>query len=294
MAKQGKEDLLLKRLAKLDREADQGSERAETALDNPNDNAVQGLKQTLQGLRWLGNFTYNAVSVAKQAWDTVGRPVWNAVSPPFAWGYRQYMDKVWSRFAYKDGDDGERRFAPRKAGLVLAFTAAAAMAVVPTFNLAVEGGIMASTIRDDTVYLHTVVSHGDNTYSVKGCDTLGDCGTEDAVYYNVEKSFARHLYSLFNDGSLHIPKKLVGTVSPDSNNQCDVTIYGTVYEKAMQNFEIYPELLDISCTRVDMNGNPLGDAVTPGDVDVDVQEIVAPVAPAPAAPATVQPGMAPS
>lgn len=282
-----KDDDLLKRLERLEKKANRGSNSASQAIDNPSDGAAVGVRQTLEGLSYLGDFIHKAGIMARYAWDKVGSPIWSVFKPVANWVGSNYMNRVWRPYAYKkDENTGERVFSKKRAGAIMCLTAAFAMAAVPvatgTLKVGVDAAKMASTTRVETVYLHTANSHGDNTYSVKGCETLAECSTQDAVYYNVESSTAKHIWSLFNKGSLYVPKRVIGTVAPDANNRCDVTIYGAYYEKAMQQIGIYPELLDISCVRVDAQGNPLGTNLNAPASVQQVQNGAQQVAPAPA------------
>jgi hypothetical protein len=286
--RQKRDDDLLKRLERLEKKANRGSDAAGAAIDNPSDGAAVGLRQTLEGLGYLGDFVHKAGIMARYAWDKVGSPIWSVFKPVANWIGSTYMNRVWRPYAYKnDENSGERIFSKKRAGAVMCLTAAFAMAAVPvatgTLKVGVDAAKMATSTRVETVYLHTANSHGDNTYSVKGCDTLAECSTEDAVYYNVESSTAKHIWSLFNKGSLYVPKRVIGTVAPDANNRCDVTIYGAYYEKAMQQFGIYPELLDISCVRVDAQGNPVGSPVDAAPINSQqVQNVQQQVVNAPA------------
>ena len=126
---------------------------------------------------------------------------------------------------------------------------------------------MAFTTRDEVVYMHTPNPHDDGTYSAKGCDVLGECDPSNVAYFNIRPSFMKHAYWLFKHGSLYIPKTVVGTISPGANNKCDVKVYGAYYEKLYQQIDFYPDILDITCVRVDDHDKPISEPVTPANVD---------------------------
>jgi len=256
------DDETLRRLKRLEQAAARGSQNADKATEDPNAGAAIGIREALYGLSWLGKAFHRAAQMGQFVWDNVGKPVWRFMEPAVGGIYRFYRDNIWP-MAYTTNAEGEKVFSPKKAGVVLTATFMAAAMLVPTANLAYEGMMMGTTMRTQTVYLHTVNDHNDGSYSIKGCDNLTQCETKDSAYYNVDTSIARHLWSLFNKGSLFVPRRLVGTVAPDGNNRCEIKVYGAYYEKFMQNFENYPELLDITCVRVDNQGNPIGPAVTP-------------------------------
>lgn len=255
-------DDFLKRLDRLEKKAARGSAHAEDALNNPNEGAA-GVGDFLARLGSLGRFFETIGFAAKSVWINVLRPVWQTVEPIASWIGRKYRDKIWNRFAYSTAPDGGRVFSSKRASIVVVSTAAVLVMAVPiargTYTLGLDSFKMAFTMRTATVYLHTPDSHLDNTYSVKGCVTLGECDPEDVVYYNIESSFLRHLWTLVNKGALYVPKRIVGTISPDSNNKCVVKIYGAYYEKTMLQIGIYPELLDVSCMRVSEQGELLGE-----------------------------------
>lgn len=255
-------DDLLSRLDDLSRQTQRGLERATALQSDPYATAAKGLRQAMKGISWAQKFGARAGAMGRFLWESVGRPVWTVLDPVVGWLARFYARKVWPH-AYRTEEDGSKSFSPKRAGIVLTATFAAAAAVLPAAQLAFEAGQMAVTMRDKVVYLHTVNDHDDGTYSIKGCDKLAVCDTDDADYYNVESSLAKHIWSLFNKGSLYIPRRIVGTVAPDGNNKCDIKIYAAYYEKAMQNLDIYPQLLDIKCVRVDNDGNPIGQVQAP-------------------------------
>lgn len=236
-------------------------ENSEAEKETPNEVTTPGIKETLEGLSILGGFINKSVVMGKYAWEKVGAPIWDRVSPIGRWVGRNYMDKIWNKFSYTKDENGEDIFSKKRAGIVLTATFALA-ALAPTIlsgtvNMTVDSAKMLTTMRTESVYLHSPNTHMDNTYSVKGCETAGKCDIDDVVYYNIETSGMKNLWSLFNKGSLYVPKRIVGTISPDSNNKCEVKIYGAHYENLMEQFDVHPELLDISCEQVNLNGSSL-------------------------------------
>jgi hypothetical protein len=240
-------DEFLKRLDRLERKAARGRARANEALDSPDEGAAPGLRELDKGVQGAGRILTALAAVAKSVWRFL-EPVLGGIA-------RAYKNRIWDRFAYAEDENGERDFSPRRAGGVILLTVVLTFVAVPfvrgCYLVTVDAVKMAFTMRTVTVYLHTPDSHHDNSYSVKGCEKPGICQPEDVVYYNIETSLMRHIWSLFKKGSLYVPKRIVGTISPDSDNKCVATIYGAYYEKVSQQIGIYPELLDVTCVRAD-------------------------------------------
>lgn len=250
--------------------------------------AAPGIKEGLQAVAYVGRFFKGIANAANAVWETALKPFWNIVAPTANWMGSKWKNWIWTPLAYNKDDDGERTiFSKKGATTAVALTMCFALAAGSLATAVPEGIDMAVTSRTKTVFLHTPRTTGvNNTYSVKGCDTYDQCDTNDVVYYNIEPSLAKHIYSLFNKGSLYVPKRLIGTISPDSNNKCEVTVFGTLgdtLEKVAQNIDQYPDLLDISCVRVDDSGNPIKDDATAAQSGVDVSSAQTVIqAPAPA------------
>ena len=244
----------------LNRRLERLAENTETSYETESGLTTPGLKQAAQGLKWFGGAVAGAVHLGSAVYDTAIAPVWNTVKPVFNFMASGYMKYLWNPLAYTTNEIGERVFSKKGAAAAVAITCGIALALPTAVNVTKDFSAMAMTTRTTISYLHTPNSHNDGTYSVKGCDTLNECDQNEVVYYNIEPSIARHIWSLFNKGSLYTPTRLVGTISPDSNNRCEVTVYGAFgenMERTMQQFRVYPELLDVSCERVDDQGNPV-------------------------------------
>jgi hypothetical protein len=245
------DDDFLKRLDRLEQKAARGRASANEALNDPDAGAAPGVRGLRKGLQGIGG------SFAVLA--SIGAAVWRFVEPVLGGAARTYRRRIWDRFAYTEDENGVRELSSKRAGGVILATVVSAFIALPLIRgvclVSIDAVKMAFTMRTATVYLHTPDSHHDNSYSVKGCETPGICHPEDVVYYNIETSLMRHLWSLFKKRSLYVPKRIVGTISPDSDNKCEVTIYGAYYEKVSQQIGIYPELLDVTCVRADAKGD---------------------------------------
>lgn len=281
------DDDLLKRMERLKKNADRGQKNASDAHDNVYAKGVDGLREAGQGLKTLGILINRMKDVGLYYWEKAA-PAREVVGNMTGWFTRFYRDKIWNRYAYEKNEKDEPVFSKKRAGIVLTATFAA-VALAPaiiggTVDTGVDVAKMALTTREESVYLHTPNAHGDDSYSVKGCKTKGKCEPEDVVYYNVESSLMKHLYTAYNRiakgewPSLYIPKNIIGVIPPGDTNKCAVKIYGAYYADAWKQLNVYPDLLDVSCVRVNGAEKPVDASFSAASIPVQAAH----PAPAPA------------
>ncbi|MEC7028188.1 MAG: hypothetical protein VXW91_00840 [Pseudomonadota bacterium] len=203
--------------------------------------------------------TFNQVSQA-------GMWVYNNIIDPvvssgvIGWPFRTY-GKLWNWAVYKEDAEGERIFSKRNAGLMLCATLAAGLNVGPimtnTAELAWDTAWMATTTRTETWYLgqSQEIYPDSNIFSTRGCESI-TCSDQDSIYFRIKPSIAHNIRSLVQDGSFFY-SDFVAAAIPNDTNSCEVTYYGTRAKTFVRGFDIYPQILNVECSPLSVNGGAL-------------------------------------
>jgi hypothetical protein len=191
-------------------------------------------------------FTYQFVQAAVWVFETLVRPV----TRPFRWAalrlWRAYR-ALWDRAVYaKDG-----YFSKTRAGVFLAATIAVLYVLVPLSAFVGDVFLFALTRERETIFLHNSHEIGgpaSNLHSVQGCTAL-PCTEHNAMYYRVRPTAFNHVWSVINHGGLFYPDAVSGAVPPVIS-RCEVLTFGIRVKFVMRQWDLYPDLLDATCTPV--------------------------------------------
>jgi hypothetical protein len=98
---------------------------------------------------------------------------------------------------------------------------------------------------NEIVYLSSAQEISEDTYAVKGCEAK-ECSIENSLSFRIESNAFAQVWSLTNKGILFYPDYVAAIVAPEIR-ECTVTSYGTRWKFLIRNWNIYPEILDVSC-----------------------------------------------
>lgn len=157
---------------------------------------------------------------------------------------RWYRDSIWMRFA--ENKDGKRT-AKRMAGTIAATLLVLWM--LPSIFLATwQASLMLFTFERETVYLTAAeeVDPSGDIHAIRGCRAI-PCNESDSIYFRVRPTWMHDIYSLWTRGSVFYPDYVASVVAPGVN-KCEVSSYGIRIRALMRGWDIFPEMLDASCT----------------------------------------------
>lgn len=158
---------------------------------------------------------------------------------------RWYRRSVWARYAY-DRETG--RLSPKRAGGTVLATIFTIWMIPATVQFVWQAGLMATTMRHEQIFLTNAEQLDDtgDLQSIRGCRKI-PCSEGDSIYFRVQPNLLHHLYSLATRGNLFYPDYVASVVAPGVN-QCEVTSYGLRLRFLMRGYNIFPDMLDATCT----------------------------------------------
>lgn len=193
-------------------------------------------------LRFIYQLAHGLVWFYENVFRRIARPFVRAAK----WLYARYR-AVWDWFVYtKTG-----HFSRVRAGALVTATVAMAY-VTPHLALFVyDAGLFAATSRHESVYLtfSQEIYPEYDIHSVKGCEAL-PCDDQNAIYYRVRPHYFHQIWSVFKHGTLFYPDFVAAAVPPGVS-KCQVLSYGFRIKFLIRQFDVYQDLLEISCVQLE-------------------------------------------
>jgi hypothetical protein len=118
------------------------------------------------------------------------------------------------------------------------------------FGAAWRVAMMASTWRQEKEYLISAeeVDAVEGIHAIRGCRQI-PCAEEDAIYFRVRGTLAHTIWSVVARGTFIYPDCTASVVAPGVN-LCDVTSYGIRVTALIRGWDLYPDMLYATCTRM--------------------------------------------
>lgn len=194
-----------------------------------------------------------------QVTDTIGWIYQNVITPvvghpwigkPFQW-YRALWDKI---VYVRDKDNPEAlSFSKQRAGLMVLATLVCVHFLPAILNGTVEfvwdTTRMATSYKSREIWYLGKSQEIDpigNVFSAQGCESI-ECSDQTSIYFRIKPSFAHHLWSLYQHGNFFFPDYVSAGIQNDIN-KCEVTGYGVRWKFLVRNWDVYPQILSVSCT----------------------------------------------
>lgn len=199
---------------------------------------LEKIKAVLASSRFLVQFAAGLYWI----WSKPLKPIRTAVSVATSFVFRKYQ-VLWVNFTHNKYGG----FEYWRGGVMIVATIAA-LYIVPTMLVfSAQAALYFTTREYEQVYLiqSDEIYPDDNVWSVRGCDRL-PCDQSSSIYYRIAPTSFNHIWSIFNNGWIFIPDD-VGSGVPTGLTQCWVRSYGIRVKTLMRRFEIYPDVLEISC-----------------------------------------------
>jgi hypothetical protein len=178
-------------------------------------------------------------------YENVIRPVTRPFIRAAKWVYFRYRE-LWDWFVYtKSG-----HFSRTRAGALVTLTVAFIYALPKAALLTYDAGLFLVTSKYEDTYLtfSQEIYPDYDIHSVKGCEEL-PCTDQNAIYYRVRPHYFHHLWSLYKHGSIFYPDFVAAAVPPGIS-KCHVLSYGFRIKILIRQFDIYQDLLEISCVQL--------------------------------------------
>lgn len=262
-------DQLLNRAKELKSRADAAASSGKHGSET-----LETLKSIGEELRFFRRMMFNLRESYFALYERILRPLWKFIRPSFGWIIQIYS-RLWNRFAFRtDQTTGERVISRRRAGAVIIVTVLFVAGFTPTYPGEVvrfftveplsDGVLMALTKRTERFFLNSSeeVDPDGNIHSVRGCRIEGECGERDAVYFRIHPRLSHDVWKLVTYGNpIYVPDHVVAPIAPGVN-RCEVTYYGyrltsSWISRLLRSLEMYPTLLETSCTSLSASGREL-------------------------------------
>lgn len=196
-------------------------------------------------LRFLYQLAHGLVWFYEKVVQRITRPLFNAAR----WAYYRYRE-LWDWWVYtKTG-----HFSRVRAGALVTTTVAACYVipwlVINSLLLTWDAGLFLTTAKYEDTYLtfSQEIYPEYDIHSVKGCEKL-PCDDQNAIYYRVRPHYFHHMWSVWKHGSLFYPD-FVSAAVPPGVSRCRVLSYGFRIKLLIKQFDIYQDLLEISCVQI--------------------------------------------
>lgn len=159
------------------------------------------------------------------------------------WLFSWYKN-LWVKFTHNKYDE----FVYKRGLAMIAGTIAAVAFVCLIFQTTYYW----TTYKKETIYLSQSeeIYPDDNIWGVRGCYTQ-NCDSNSSLYYRIKPSFFHHMWSLLTSGRVFLPDE-IGSSVPTGFTKCEVVSYGIRF-RVMMMFNIYPNILSITCERGQTN-----------------------------------------
>lgn len=175
-------------------------------------------------------------------WSNPFKPIRNAISTVAKFIFTWYKT-LWVKFTHNSYGG----FVYWRGGTMVMATIFVLWITPTMLGLAAQSALYFTTRTYEEVYLiqSDEIYPDDNIWSVRGCDRL-PCDRDSSIYYRIAPSAFNHIWSIFDTGWIFIPDN-VGSGVPTGLTKCWVRSYGIRIKTLMRRFEIYPDVLEISC-----------------------------------------------
>ena len=148
------------------------------------------------------------------------------IGKPFQW-YRS----LWSAVVYINGNEDERIFSKKRAGIMVVITSIFLWMLPVIAKGAVEfawdsSRMLLSYKSEEIWYLgkSQEIDPEGNVFSAQGCESV-ECSDQTSIYFRITPSLAHHLWSLYHNGNMFFPDFVAAGIQNDVN-KCRVTGYG--------------------------------------------------------------------
>lgn len=205
---------------------------------------MQVLHETQVVARFL-RFVYQLAHGCVWAYENVLRRIARPFVHTAKWLYFRYRD-LWDWWVYtKTG-----HFSRIRAGALVTATVASIYVTPHALMFLYDAGLFLTTAKHENVYLtfSQEIFPEHDIHSVKGCEQL-PCDDQNAIYYRVRPHYFHQFWSILKHHSLFYPDFVAAAVPPGVS-ACRVLSYGFRIKLLIRQFDIYQDLLEISCVQV--------------------------------------------
>jgi hypothetical protein len=217
------------------RRKDSSAEKAREHIED----IQETYQQTTAGLSWFYNKIFLPVS---------RHPWWGAL-------FRTY-GRLWKSAVYIDPDgDGEEDFSKKRALMMIVATGLF-LYMLPallygTLEFMTDSIRMLTTYKKDEIWYlgkSQEIDPEGNVFTAQGCATI-ECSDQTSIYFRIKPSLAHHLWSLWHNGNIFFPDFVAAGIQNDIN-KCTVTRYGLRWKFLVRNWDVYPQILSVTCIPV--------------------------------------------
>lgn len=175
-------------------------------------------------------------------WSVPLKPLRRIVSSTSGAAYTRYR-QLWTKVTH----DKYGGFVYWRGGMMVIATLAGLWIIPTLINFTAQTALFFATHNYEEVYLiqSAEIYPDDNIWSVRGCDRL-PCDGDSSIYFRIAPSLFTHVWSVLNTGWIFLPDN-IGSGVPTGLTKCRVRSYGVRIKTLMNRFEIYPDVLEISC-----------------------------------------------
>jgi hypothetical protein len=101
--------------------------------------------------------------------------------------------------------------------------------------------------RNEVVYLTNSqeIDHINNVHSIQGCESL-PCTDRDSIYFRIRFSWFNLLWTWVH-GKIWFYPDYVAAAVPPVVSKCIITTYGIRLKTFMRSFNMYPDLVQVTC-----------------------------------------------
>jgi len=191
----------------------------------------------------FGVFWYQVSGSAVWIWSRILVPTIGFLGRPAAWMLRQYK-RLWRSFTYRHGE-----FSKVRGGVLLLGTTLTLWMVPTVLGLVWDTGWYLLTAKHhEELYLKNSqeIFPEHNVHAVRGCEEL-PCTEQNSIYFRTRPSAFNHIWSLLHHGIIFFPD-YVAAAAPVGTTKCVVTTYGIRIKLLMRGIDLYPDLLEVSCS----------------------------------------------
>jgi hypothetical protein len=177
-------------------------------------------------------------------------PVYRVVSWPVRTLVRYWL-KFWDWAVYNK--QGKLNI-PRAGGFLLASAAFAWFMLIPTLIFMIDCGLYFTTAKhNDSVYLFNAqeIDPIENIHSVQGCYKL-PCTDQDSIYFRIRATPFNEAWNIVHHGEFFFSDYVAAAI-PITISRCTITSYGIRLRLFMRFLNMYPDMLESTCTPMTTN-----------------------------------------
>jgi hypothetical protein len=205
----------------------------------------------------IGRITNDITSLHKFWFHVSLSAIWvyqNVIKPitkPIRWfllfAWKKYR-LLWDKIVYVDDGYGKKVFSKVYGGIFLLATLAFMYIVPNIIDFGLDIGLYALTAkRNEVVYLTNSqeIDHINNVHSIQGCESL-PCTDRDSIYFRIRFSWFNLLWTWVH-GKIWFYPDYVAAAVPPVVSKCIITTYGIRLKTFMRSFNMYPDLVQVTC-----------------------------------------------